>query len=409
MIKILHLADLHIGMENYGKIDPATGLHSRLLDYLRCFDEAIEIGMREEVDLVLIAGDIYKNRTPNPTHQREFAKRIRRICAAGIPVFIITGNHDISPALGRAHAVEIFATLDIEGVTIADRPKLHWIETRKGEVQIIALPWISRQSLLTKEELKQASLNEIESELRKRVDRFIEQSAAELDPNVPAVLAFHGSIDGAVLGAERSITLGQDMVLARSIVAQAGIDYVALGHIHKHQSLGEHPPIVYPGSIERIDFGEAKDDKGCVIVELERGNARWQFHPLDARPFVSIEHDLRSSSDPLGLVRTLIAHQNLARAVVRVELQASREQVVALREDEIRRMLEEAGAFHVANVTLNVERPSRRRFAGAEQALMDGLTPRKALEIFLRQKQPALAPARIEALLAAFDELQQEA
>jgi exonuclease SbcD len=403
MIKILHLADLHIGMENYGKIDPVTGLHSRLLDYLTCLDEAIALGIREEVDLVLIAGDIYKNRTPNPTHQREFAKRIRRICAAGIPVFIITGNHDISPALGRAHAVEIFATLDIEGVTIADRPDVHWIETRKGEVQIIALPWISRQSLLTKEELKQASLGEIEAELRKRVDRFIEQSAAELDPNVPAVLAFHGSIDGAVLGAERSITLGQDMVLARSMVAQSGIDYVALGHIHKHQSLGEHPPIVYPGSIERIDFGEAKDDKGCVIVELERGKARWSFHKLPARPFISIELDVRKQANPAARLATAIERTELAEAVVRVLIQATREQSVLLSEEHIRSQLEEAGAFLVASVSIEVPREERGRYSAVEQELMGGLTSRRALELYLQSKQ--LDPSRIATLLAAHDEL----
>lgn len=403
MIKILHLADLHIGMENYGKIDPVTGLHSRLLDYLTCLDEAIALGIREEVDLVLIAGDIYKNRTPNPTHQREFAKRIRRICAAGIPVFIITGNHDISPALGRAHAVEIFATLDIEGVTIADRPDVHWVETRKGEIQIIALPWISRQSLLTKEELKQASLSEIEAELRKRVDRFIEQSAAELDPNVPAVLAFHGSIDGAVLGAERSITLGQDMVLARSMVAQAGIDYVALGHIHKHQSLGEHPPIVYPGSIERIDFGEAKDDKGCVIVELERGKATWSFHKLPARPFISIEVDVRNQPNPAARLTTAIERLQLNEAVVRVLIQATREQSAILSEEQIRSQLEEAGAFLVASVSIEVPREERGRYSAVEQELMEGLSSRRALELYLQSKQ--LDPSRIATLLAAHDEL----
>lgn len=409
MLRLLHLADLHIGVENYGKIDPATGLHSRLLDYMERLDEAIEVGMAAGVDLVLIAGDIYKNRSPNPTHQREFARRLHRLRSAGVPVFILTGNHDISAAAGKAHSVEIFDAIGLEGVTVADRPRLHLIQTGSGPLQIIALPWVTRQALMTREELRGASMVEIDYELRRRLERFVVDTAAKLDPAVPAVLAFHGSVDGAQLGSERAITLGQDLVLPRSVLAQPNIDYVALGHIHKHQALGANPPIVYPGSLERVDFGEKDEPKGCVIVELERGNARWQFHPLDARPFVSIEHDLRSSSDPLGLVRTLIAHQNLARAVVRVELQASREQVVALREDEIRRMLEEAGAFHVANVTLNVERPSRRRFAGAEQALMDGLTPRKALEIFLRQKQPALAPARIEALLAAFDELQQEA
>src|SRR5215213_11840452 len=98
MIKLLHMADLHIGMENYGRLDPASGMHSRLIDYLDRLDEAIEYGLAEGADVVLIAGDVYKNRTPNPTHQREFAKRIRRIRDADLPVIILIGNHDFSPA-----------------------------------------------------------------------------------------------------------------------------------------------------------------------------------------------------------------------------------------------------------------------------------------------------------------------
>src|SRR5690349_11934929 len=129
MIKLLHLADLHIGMENYGRVDPVSGLHTRLNDYLARLDEAIDFGFAEHIDLVLIAGDVYKSRMPNPTHQREFAKRIHRLRKAGLPVVILIGNHDISPAAGRAHAIEIFDTLAVEGVTIADRPRLHMIET----------------------------------------------------------------------------------------------------------------------------------------------------------------------------------------------------------------------------------------------------------------------------------------
>jgi exonuclease SbcD len=252
--------------------------------------------------------------------------------------------------------------------------------------------------------MRGASFAEIEYELRRRLERFVIDTAARLDPAIPAVLAFHGSVDGAQMGAERAITLGQDLVMARSVLAQPGVDYVAMGHIHKHQVLGTVPPLVYPGSIERVDFGERAEPKGCVIVELERGAARWQFHQLAARPFVSIEGDVRPSSDPLGLVTTLIGRHDLRQAVVRVEIQATREQAALLREEEIRARLEEAGAFVIAAVTITVERTSRRRY-GAEPELMEGITPRRALELYLRNKQPPLDPARIAALLAAADEL----
>lgn len=404
-MKILHLADLHIGVENYGRVDPATGLHSRLIDYLDRLDEALALGLDAGVDLVLIAGDIYKNRSPNPTHQREFARRLNRLRSAGVPVFILTGNHDISPSLGRAHSVEIFDALGVEGVTIADRPRLHTIPTASGPLQIIAVPWVTRHSLLTRDDMREVSFAQIEYELRRRLERFVEQKAAELDPDLPALVAFHGSVDGAALGSERAMTLGQDLVLPRSVLAQPGVAYVALGHIHKHQALHHDPPMVYPGSIERVDFGEREEPKGCVIVEIAGGRASWRFHALRARPFVSIEKDVRPLSDPLGAVATLIGRADLREAVVRVEVEATRQQAAQLPEEELRRLLEEAGAYHIAAVNVNVERTERRRYAGAEQELMAGLTPRRALELYLKNKQPPLAPARIAALLAAADEL----
>lgn len=404
-MRILHLADLHLGVENYGRVDPATGLHSRLNDYLDRLDEAIAIGMAEGVHLVLIAGDIYKNRTPNPTHQREFARRVHRLRSAGVPVFILTGNHDISPAAGRAHSVEIFDALGVEGVTIADRPRLHQLATAAGPLQIIALPWVTRHNLMTRDEMRGASFATIEYELRRRLESFVEDAARRLDLAIPALIAFHGSLDGAQLGAERAMTLGQDLVLPRSVMAQPGVAYVAMGHIHKHQALSHDPPMVYPGSIERVDFGERDEPKGCVLVTISAGKASWEFRPLAARPFVSIEKDVRGSSDPLDQVRVLIGRHDLHDAVVRVELRAEREQVPLLREQAIRVLLEQAGAFVIAAVNINVERSGRQRLAGAEQELLAGLTPRRALELYLHSKQPPLAPERIAALLAAADEL----
>src|SRR5687768_65291 len=75
-IRLLHLADLHLGVENYGRPDPLRGYNSRVADFLRCLDAAVEASA--EVDLVLIAGDIYKTCQPTPTVQREFADRVKR-------------------------------------------------------------------------------------------------------------------------------------------------------------------------------------------------------------------------------------------------------------------------------------------------------------------------------------------
>ncbi len=132
MIRILHFADLHLGVENYGRLDPETGLSSRLMDFLHAFDFVVDYAIKEQVDLLLFAGDAFKNRDPSPTHQREFARRMQRLSAAEIPTFLLVGNHDLPNAIKRAHAVEIFNTLETPNITVAERPGYHRIATRGG-------------------------------------------------------------------------------------------------------------------------------------------------------------------------------------------------------------------------------------------------------------------------------------
>ncbi len=404
MPKLLHLADIHIGMENYGHPNPQTGLHTRLEDYLHRFDDVLDYALeREPVDLVLIAGDIYKNRTPNPTHQREFARRLNRVVRAGLPIFILTGNHDAPATSTRAHSVEIFDTLEIEGVTIASRMRFHLINTRAGSIQIIAVPWLNRQALLTKDEMIGLPMSALETEILSRVGSFIEGTVERLDPSIPTVLTFHGTIGGATYGAERSVMLGQDLVIPRSLLALPGIDYVALGHIHKHQAVGTQPPAVYPGSIERIDFGEEHEPKGFVIADVEKDNTSWHFVELDARPFVTVRVDVRQHGDPQERIRRAIATRNLEQAVVRVQIECLPAQRPAIDERAIHAQLEAAGVHVVAAVAIDVERTTRGRFAEVAEQVRDGLTPRRALELYLQTKN---VPAeRHEQLMRAADGL----
>src|SRR5213595_2146570 len=88
-LRIAHLADTHIGMENYGRINPETGLNQRLHDFLNSLDQAIDGAIAASVDLIVFAGDIYKTRDPTPTHQREFARRVHRLSSAGIKTVIV--------------------------------------------------------------------------------------------------------------------------------------------------------------------------------------------------------------------------------------------------------------------------------------------------------------------------------
>ncbi len=398
MIHLLHFADVHLGMENYGRIDPGTGLSSRLVDFLRALDTIVDYALEHGIELAIFAGDAYKSRDPSPTHQREFARRIRRLSAAGIPTFLLVGNHDLPNAPSRAHTIEIFDTLGVDNVIVAKQPGTFRIETGGGPVQIVALPWVTRSALLARDEYKNKNLAEINAILAEKIELIISGEIAALDPEVPSILVAHGSVFGAQYGSERSVMLGHDVLIPRRLVTDPAWDYVALGHIHRHQVVSEQPPVVYSGSIERIDFGEEREDKGFVVAEVERGHTRWEFVPLAARPLVTIEVEA-TDDDPTGQVLAAIAGRDVAEAVVRVIIHTTADKEPLLRGDDVRRAL--AGAFHVAAVVHDVERTTRLRL-GSDLAV-EAMLPGEILERYLRAKQ--VPPERVEVLLRYAQEI----
>jgi exonuclease SbcD len=237
----------------------------------------------------------------------------------------------------------------------------------------------------------------------RRVAEWMEEALQSLDPTLPTVAAFHGTVAGASYGAERSVMLGQDLILPRGIIDVPGVDYVALGHIHKHQQIGAKPPMVYPGSLERIDFGEEHEEKGFVIADVEKGRTDWRFVPVHARPFVTITVDVRDHGDADERIRRAIAKHSVEAAIVRVQVQCTQAQRRSINERAIADQLKKGGAAVVASVSLDVERTTRGRFADVADELQDGLTPRRALELYLESKN---TPAtRREKLLAAADQL----
>ena len=206
-MRILHISDIHIGVENYGR--PATqsdlerlpaffapgvardhylGMSTRLLDFLASFDAAVDYAINHEVDLVLFAGDAYKNRDPSQTQQREFVWRIARLSRAGIAVFLTIGNHDLPHVANRATALEIFPTLQVENVTVGDSVATYHVETKAGPVQIVALPWIRIGEFMTRNESRNKTLDQIRSEVEKRLTGMLLTEVNALSPKYPSFL-----------------------------------------------------------------------------------------------------------------------------------------------------------------------------------------------------------------------------
>ena len=386
-IKVVHFSDVHLGVENYGRLDPGTGLFTRLTDFIKAIDTIIDNALEQQADLVVFSGDAYKTRDPSPTYQREFARRIRRLSQARLPTVLVAGNHDVPNAVGRAHTMEIFRTLEVENVYVARSPDVFDIQTRHGPVQVGALPWIVRSSLLARDEYKNKSLEDIDQALLERVEMVLngEQGlVSRLKPGVPHILVVHGTVTGAAYGSERSVMLGQEMILPLHLFKNPQWDYVALGHIHQHQALESDrpPPVVYAGSIERIDFGEEREDKGFVIAEVERGSCSWAFHKLGARSFVTVRVTA-DGDDPTAQVIAAIERASIKKAVVRVLIRTTPDRDVLVRENDVRRALQDA--FYVSAIVHDVVRPGRLRLGSQNDVA--SLTPLEALEQYLQAKQ----------------------
>ena len=329
MPKILHFADAHIDMANYGRHDPESGLPVRVMDFLKSLDVIVDAAVDEKVDLVIFAGDAYKDRNPQPTFQREWGRRIMRLSQAGIPTLLLVGNHDLSPALNRAHALDPFDTLSVPNVRVLDKPTFLKPDDLGLPLQVIAIPWITRSGILAYLDITATDPDEIYALLEEKVTELMQVWLDEADPEIPIVLTAHASIQGAKYGGERTVMLGRDVVLPGSLVKDPRLDYVAMGHIHKPQDLnkGSHPPVIYPGSIERVDFGEAKEDKFYIIADVRRGAAKVEWRKLDhIRPFVDRFVRIESDEDVMGqIISQLPEPEDLVETIFRLTLDYPRQ------------------------------------------------------------------------------------
>jgi exonuclease SbcD len=398
-IRLIHFADVHIGMENYGRLDPLTGTSSRVRDFLDRLDEVIDYGIEHQADIAIFAGDAFKNRDPEPTQQREFAARIKRLADA-VPTLLLVGNHDMAGMVAKASSMDIFQALDVPGVILGDRPGGRVVETRRGQVFLAWMPYPSRNRLLAREEYQGKSIEELELALRQVVADILTDLAAQAQAHeMPRILAGHLAAAEAKLGSERTVMLGRDVSVFTSTLAEPAWDYVALGHIHKHQDLnpGRQPSVVYSGSLERIDFGEEGEPKGFCWVELARGETRWSFVPVRSRPFKTIRLDLRKEDDPTEAALAALEGVDSAGAIVRVIVQLRSDQQAAFRERDVQAALAEASSVVIVR---EVEAEARARLGDISP---ESLSPMQLVERYFQARGEL--PGRQQALLTRAEEL----
>lgn len=410
-MRILHTADIHLGVNTFGRLDPATGLNTRLLDFKRSFDFMVARALEEDIDLFLFCGDGYRTADPTPTQQRVFAECLRPLAEAGIPIVMTVGNHDHPVAFGKATALDIFPYLQGD-VRVYRSPSSEVIETKRGEkLTLIALPWPIRSLLLSKEAHRGKSANEVREVIQDIYTDFLQTAVDQADPALPCVMAGHLHVHGAELGgSERTSLIAHDPMFPVGSLALPGLDYVALGHIHRYQDLnaGSAPPVVYSSSIERTSYKESEEAKGFVIVEIDpksdgddslsatRFTTTYRFVETPARRFVAVQIDATDAPEPTEAILAAIARRDIADAVVRVRYRVTEAQLASVDSPRLRAAL--AGAHAIAALERTVQAPERQQRTSVtrEVSLKDAMTA------YIRQHDH-LAPVANDLLEAALD------
>jgi exonuclease SbcD len=382
-IRFIHFSDFHLGSDSYGKPNPETGLNQRIHDFAARLDELIDFALGNRVDLVLFAGDAFKNAHPTPTVQKLLAERIHRLAKGGIRVFLLAGNHDLPRMVSQVSAFSVYPALEVENVTVAEQAGVYRIETARGDVlQVAAMPHFWRSSLLAQID-KPLSPADVDREIDRMVAKKVAELADRLNPNLPAVLAAHCHVTRAQVSKAQDLYGISDFEVHLSSVAHRAFPYIALGHIHKPQVLADDwragTFAAYSGSLDRVDFGEEGERKGFYVADLEDGRltAEPHFEEVRARRFLTITATPDPAA-PTASIRTAIERHDVADAVVRVRAKAPRELFAAVDQRALRDAL--AGAYD-ARLDFSFEQDEVAlrdpRFAGP-------MSEAQALEEFVR-------------------------
>lgn len=321
MIKFIHTADLHFGMENYGRIDAKTGIHSRLLDFERALNFCVDKAIEYDIDFFLFAGDAYKTATPTPTHQRLLTNCFIRLYKAGIPIVMVVGNHDNPLSFGKAHALDIFGQIPVDGFHVISKPTSFILSTKSGPVQIVGIPWPTRNTIALNSGVHTQG-SDLTNYISSGVCSIISQLAAQLSPDLPSVLMGHLTVSNGIFsGSEKRAIYGTDPLFMPSQLAIQPFDYVALGHLHRYQNLNPngYPAIVYSGSVERIDFGERKEEKGfCLVTIHEKNQTTHEFIKTPIRPFIQLDIYLDPERSATETILAEIIKHDIDNAILKI-------------------------------------------------------------------------------------------
>ena len=260
-MKFMHTADWHVGKVLKGR--------DRLDEQRAVLAEIAAIAEENQVDAVLVAGDVYESAAPSAQAQHLVVQALLRLRRAGAEVIVIAGNHDHGGTFEAYRPLMQVAGITLVGKTRPpDRGGVIRFRARSGEdVQVAVIPFLTQRYAVRAAEL----VSQTPSENVRAYDEMIRQVAATLTAGfsggtVNLLMAHLTCIGGAFGGGERSAQSIFEYSVPAGIFPVSA-HYVALGHLHRRQSLPAPCPVHYSGSPIAVDFGEQDNTSVVCLVE----------------------------------------------------------------------------------------------------------------------------------------------
>ncbi len=254
-MRLLHTSDWHVGRSLHGTdlLAEQEAVLSGLADVVRA----------ERVDVVLVAGDVYDRAVPSADATGVLDRVLSRLRAAGAAVVLTPGNHDSARRLGFASGLLAVSGVHVRATTSSlDEPVL--LTDEHGEVAVYGLPFLEPE----------VARHELGGELARShqavLSAAMEKVRADLyfRPGARSVVLAHAFVGGGLPSdSERDIAVGGVDLVSPAVFD--GVDYVALGHLHRPQTLS--PRLRYSGSPLAYSFGEAGQRKQVWLVDLDAG------------------------------------------------------------------------------------------------------------------------------------------
>jgi DNA repair protein SbcD/Mre11 len=261
-VKFLHTADWHTGKTLKGR--------DRLDEQRAVLGEIVRIAEEQQVDAVLIAGDVYDSVAPSAQAQHLVVQMLLRLRQAGAEVIAIAGNHDHAPTFDAYRPL-----MGVAGITVVGgaRPPdkggvVRFRARSNGEdVQLAVLPFLTPRYAVRAAELvtrtPAENVRAYDDQIRRLVDALTSDFGAD---TVNVAMSHLTCIGGLFGGGERAAQSIFEYSVPATIFPVTA-HYVALGHLHRRQSLPAHCPVHYSGSPIAVDFGEQDNTSVVCLVE----------------------------------------------------------------------------------------------------------------------------------------------